>query len=536
MNTRKFSVTGIVAVLTLSLPTAGQQLIQDGRALDANPLRGSGGFNPTGRPYDPNASNRIVTGNVVGGRAFQGYSPIRDSGSLFLGSPNYSGYGITSSGALRSRSGYASGYAADTLSSFYRDSYSYGDNRDPYTPAWQSGTYYSPSAYSAGYGGYSQGLNRIGPSQAGQPYAYTRSGRLPGATLSDPLVAARHSLQGGSVSARLPDLYQTSAGRVPADQLVQQANQDQAMAAGAGPRPLTGLVDTRVKAPGPEDPRRVDNRHYAPGAPPARVDSMEAILERGRHLESRLSTPLNRPLTEPQGERPRSIPHQAAPGGLEAGPEASESVEPTLPELSIPLATTPESTFNLRMSQATKSLKDARYYEAASQFEIAQMMAGQNPLPLLGRSMALLGAGDYMSSASVLFQAMRMLDEQRDRKVDTLAFARDVTNLNDRIIELRSRLQGNDDYRLRFLLGYAEYAVGLTDLGMGHLERAIAIRTKELAEGQAPAKPESTVATKPADSSQTANPELQCMVRLADRLKTGDLSPAGKPATRPAGT
>ncbi|HOW73174.1 MAG TPA: hypothetical protein PKY77_21460 [Phycisphaerae bacterium] len=530
MSLRKYSVLGIVSVLVLCLPATGQQMIRDGNALDANPQRGSGGFNPAARVYEPNATNRIVTGNVSGGRAFQGYSPIRDSSSLFLGSPNYSGYGVTSSSNLRTRSGYASGYAADPLSSFYRDSYSYSDNRDPYTPAWQSGTYYSSTAYATGYGASAQSYNRVGSAYGGGPYPYPRSGRLLGTTTFDPLVAARQSLQGGTVPAQLPDLYQTNAGRIPADQLVREAAQDQATTGATGPRPLTSLVDTRVKAPGPEDPRRMDNR-LSPAMPPARMDSLESILERGRNLETRLAKPINRPM-QPGGSTPVEPP-QAPTGWPDAVPETSGADQATS-LLSIPFVAKGDSAVGVRLSQASKSLKDGKYYQAAGQFEIAQMMDPQDPAPALGRSMALLGAGEYLTSASALFQAVRLLDQMKKPQPDLLAFARDLKNINDRIVELKGRLESEDDYRLRFLLGYAEFAVGLSDLGMTHMERGIAIRTRELAESRDAAN--LALATRPAGSGQTTHPELQSLARFVHRLGSGGASPSAKPATQPAGT
>lgn len=533
MSLHKFSLAGIVCVLLLCWPVMGQQLIRGGNALDANPQRGSGGFNPAGRQYDFNAGNRIVSGNVSGGRAFQGYSPIRDSSSLFLGSPNYNSYGTTGSSISRSRSGYTSGYAADSLSNFYRDSYSYGDDRDPYAPAWRSGAYYSSPAYAAGASGYAQGLNRLGSSQAGGLYGPIRPGRLLSATPQDPLVAARQSLQGGSAVAQIPDVYQTRSGGVSADQVVRDAAQDQAATGGAGPRPLTSMVDTRVKVPGPDDPRRIDNLNPT-AVPPARAESLEAILERGRNLESRLAKPMQ-PLGPGREGGTAGSRSQASPEPSEVVPGVTGPESVTPPPAPIQYAERAKAVADLRMGQATKSLKEAKYYQAASQFELAQTVDPRNPTPALGQAMALLGAGDYLSSAAALFRAMRLLEEEQGNRVDALAFARDVSNLNDRIVELRERLQANDDYRFRFLLGYAEYALGLKDLGVGHMDRAIALRTKELNDNRPPAGLETPATTRPADSGQAADPELQCLVRFAERVKSGSPSPEVKPATRPAG-
>ncbi|MEM6553794.1 MAG: hypothetical protein AAF750_16875 [Planctomycetota bacterium] len=64
---------GLALGLGLGLPAAGQQAAGgDGRALDANPQAGSGGRNAAAEQPDYRARNNLITGNVAGGRAFQG--------------------------------------------------------------------------------------------------------------------------------------------------------------------------------------------------------------------------------------------------------------------------------------------------------------------------------------------------------------------------------------------------------------------------------------------------------------------------------
>ncbi|MGI9012959.1 MAG: hypothetical protein ACR2GY_01775 [Phycisphaerales bacterium] len=73
-------VTALAAVV-LSTPAAAQDALGGGDALDANLRDGSGGRNaPVGTP-DFGAQNLLITGNVVGGRAFRdtvGYTAARD--------------------------------------------------------------------------------------------------------------------------------------------------------------------------------------------------------------------------------------------------------------------------------------------------------------------------------------------------------------------------------------------------------------------------------------------------------------------------
>lgn len=60
----------------------------DGRAMDANNQIGSGGLNSPVQQRLFNAGNLYITGNVTGGRTFQGFSPIRNPSSLFTALPS----------------------------------------------------------------------------------------------------------------------------------------------------------------------------------------------------------------------------------------------------------------------------------------------------------------------------------------------------------------------------------------------------------------------------------------------------------------
>lgn len=81
------NVKRIMWMVSLAAVATAQGQILDGRALDANFEVGSGGFNPLVPDFDPNAGNRLVSGNVTGGRAFQGFRPIQPPSSLRIGVP-----------------------------------------------------------------------------------------------------------------------------------------------------------------------------------------------------------------------------------------------------------------------------------------------------------------------------------------------------------------------------------------------------------------------------------------------------------------
>lgn len=73
------------ALLTAALaitPAQAQVQAQNGAALDANQQVGSGGYNQAGQQIDYRARNLLITGNVGGGRAFQGSVGYTAAGSF----------------------------------------------------------------------------------------------------------------------------------------------------------------------------------------------------------------------------------------------------------------------------------------------------------------------------------------------------------------------------------------------------------------------------------------------------------------------
>jgi hypothetical protein len=151
-------------------------------------------------------------------------------------------------------------------------------------------------------------------------------------------------------------------------------------------------------------------------------------------------------------------------------------------------------------------MEAGQYYKAAGMYDFARAVDLRNPLPLLGRSMALLAAGDYLASSNNLFQAIQLFDPLGYFRVDLASFVPDLSVLDSRRADLERQLESFDDFRLRFLLGWAEYCSGLEELGLSNLEKA------------AEAAPES----------------LTSVRRFVDNLKSRTLGPT-PPAERPSG-
>ena len=66
------STAALLAAALAITPAQGQVQVQDGAGLDANQQVGSGGYNQSGQRVDYRTRNLLITGNVAGGRAFQG--------------------------------------------------------------------------------------------------------------------------------------------------------------------------------------------------------------------------------------------------------------------------------------------------------------------------------------------------------------------------------------------------------------------------------------------------------------------------------
>jgi hypothetical protein len=258
-----------------------------------------------------------------------------------------------------------------------------------------------------------------------------------------------------------------------------------------------GAIDRRVEpgvpvegvAPAPSRPGELE----AEGAPVSGAPDIYAAMVRERG--GTLARPIG-PTGVQEGDEPgpamlkaRSVMAQPAPHvemqrqieaereGVEPLPVPPEEV-PTQPLRSF--VGSEQSQLNEYLAEAEALLHAGRYYQAAGRYELARTVAPNNPLPLLGRSMALLAAGEYLTSAGNLFHAIRLFDSLALYDLDMKAFVPDLAMLDRRRADLEQRLERHEVYKLRFLLGYAEYCSGLERLGLGNLDKAAGDAPEEL--------------------------------------------------------
>jgi len=140
--------------------------------------------------------------------------------------------------------------------------------------------------------------------------------------------------------------------------------------------------------------------------------------------------------------------------------------------------------FNQHVRAAEEHLKQGKYYRAADAYTLASVYEPEDALVYVGKSHALLAAGEYMSSALFLSRALEILpavppeyektseaksEEPRTVESDNLAlFASsfrliDRDKLEDRIVDVEQWQKKNDSAELQFLLGYIYYQMGRFD-------------------------------------------------------------------------
>lgn len=124
------------------------------------------------------------------------------------------------------------------------------------------------------------------------------------------------------------------------------------------------------------------------------------------------------------------------------------------------------------MRAAETKSRAGDYYQASTLYGLAADMDPANPLIQLGHAHALAAAGEYVTAALTLQQAIGNYPSFGFLRLDLNEFVRDPKDLDLRRADLEQRLEKREDYRLRFLLGYIEYYSGFERFGLPNLRKA----------------------------------------------------------------
>ncbi|HOT72103.1 MAG TPA: hypothetical protein PLX18_02810 [Anaerohalosphaeraceae bacterium] len=105
-------------------------------------------------------------------------------------------------------------------------------------------------------------------------------------------------------------------------------------------------------------------------------------------------------------------------------------------------------------------LKSGQFYKAADAFELACVWDRRNPLLILARSHALFAAGEYMSSAFYLSQALEMEPKVLSSRFDWASLLDSRDTFENRLTELSTWQQRSHSPELALLMGYVLFHDG----------------------------------------------------------------------------
>lgn len=105
-------------------------------------------------------------------------------------------------------------------------------------------------------------------------------------------------------------------------------------------------------------------------------------------------------------------------------------------------------------------LKNGQYYKAADAFELASVWDRKNPLLVLARSHALFAAGEYMSSAFYLSQAVEMEPKVLESRFEWASLLDSRDAFENRLTELSTWQQRSNSPELALLMGYILFQDG----------------------------------------------------------------------------
>ena len=113
--------------------------------------------------------------------------------------------------------------------------------------------------------------------------------------------------------------------------------------------------------------------------------------------------------------------------------------------------------FNQSMRSAEEYLKRGKYYRAADTYTLALIYKSNDPLAYAGKSHALFAAGEYMSSGLFLLRALEIFPEYAKVRVDLEYMLGDRDKIDNRIVDIERWYQKSSAVELKFLLAYVYY-------------------------------------------------------------------------------
>ncbi len=113
--------------------------------------------------------------------------------------------------------------------------------------------------------------------------------------------------------------------------------------------------------------------------------------------------------------------------------------------------------FEEYVKAAEEFLKEGKYYKAADAYTLASIYEPENALAYGGKALALFAAGEYMSSSYFLERAITLSPEYAQRKIDLVAMLVDRDMIENHIIEMATWQQQSKSPELAFLMAFIFY-------------------------------------------------------------------------------
>jgi hypothetical protein len=131
-----------------------------------------------------------------------------------------------------------------------------------------------------------------------------------------------------------------------------------------------------------------------------------------------------------------------------------------------------EDKFNQHIKAAEDFMKQGRFYRAADAYTLASIYKPNDPLGYAGKSLALFGSGEYLSSSLFLARALEIFPEYAKVRVDLAGMIGDKDTVESRILEAREWMDKSDSGELEFLLSYIYYQMDRMEFSRQSIEAA----------------------------------------------------------------
>jgi tetratricopeptide (TPR) repeat protein len=128
--------------------------------------------------------------------------------------------------------------------------------------------------------------------------------------------------------------------------------------------------------------------------------------------------------------------------------------------------------FNQYIRAAEGFMKQGRFYRAADTYTIASLYKPNDPLGYAGKSVALFGSGEYLSSSLFLARALEIFPEYAKVRIDLVGMIGDKDTVENRILEARDWMDKSGSGELEFLLSYIYYQMDRMEFARQSIEAA----------------------------------------------------------------